>query len=111
MSTSLKEKFPKRLGGTLHDWIEVKWCTHGAETVSAVVGRIVGDIAWDGGLPFHTSILVNLDRDAKQVETLNSVYSLGDEASKEDRQDFINYYRSTLYIPTQDWERTPVESA
>lgn len=107
----LKEKFPKRQGGTLHDWIEVKWANYEGETVSVVVGTIAGDIAWDGGMPLRTSRLVNLDRDAKQVETLNTIYRLGDEATEENRQDLINRYRFTLYIPAQDWEQVPAESA
>lgn len=66
----------KRIGGTLENWRYDCWCKSTEEYV--IRGDIYGDTSWPDGLFLRTSLVIKLDEDNKIVETMNTIYKLGE---------------------------------
>jgi len=94
----------KRRGGTIHFWMKLNCPQEEQRSVDVIVGVLVNDWAWDDEIPFRTSAIVHHDVSAGIVETLNSVYTLGREAERDQWPDLIKHYRKTFFLPKQDWE-------
>lgn len=77
----LKDKSVKRVvGGTLEDWEIVPF--YGNPRRMVVRGTITNDSNWNGpGYekqgPLRTSLIVEINDDQTELETLNTIYKLG----------------------------------
>ncbi len=75
----LKDKAVKRNGGTLEDWEVVPFWFDSNKMV--VVGTITKDANWNGPGheegPLRTSLIVEINDDQTELETLNTIYKLG----------------------------------
>jgi hypothetical protein len=70
----------KRVGGKLENWVQI----HLSETDSVFTGDIYGDAYWRDGEFLRTSLIVALREG--EVETLNTVYQLGNQDNIDDEK-------------------------
>ncbi len=81
----LSEKVPvktreqKRTGGIIENWSLVPF--YGDETKLVVVGTLHDDSQWGSGGPIRTSLILSINEDETEAETLNTIYKLGVKAS------------------------------
>lgn len=75
-----KSRESKRLGGVIHNWWidDVTW----GKDNPVVRGVVVGDTHWDNA-PIRTSVIVNINEDETELETLNTIYQLRDKREQE----------------------------
>ena len=76
----LKDKSVKRVGGTLEDWEIVPFYDNSGQMV--VRGTITNDSNWNGPGDENkgtqrTSLIVEINDDQTELETLNTIYKLG----------------------------------
>ena len=76
----LKDKSVKRVGGTLQDWEIVPFYGNSGQMV--VRGTITNDSNWNGPGDENkgtqrTSLIVEINDDQTELETLNTIYKLG----------------------------------
>ena len=74
-----KSREQKREGGTIENWSLVSF--YGEETRMVVVGTLYGDSYWGSGGPIRTSLILSINEDETEAETLNTIYKLGVKAS------------------------------
>ena len=67
----------KRIGGVIENWSYNCWSK--SQDVYIVYGNVYNDCCWEDGLFIHTSVVVKIDKEAKTLETLNTLYTLGEE--------------------------------
>ena len=75
-----KSRESKRIGGIIHNWY-VDDITFGKDN-PVVRGMIQGDLYWNYG-PIRTSVIVNINEDETELETLNTIYQLRDKREQE----------------------------
>lgn len=68
----------KRIGGIIENWSYHCWSK--SQELYVVYGYIYNDCCWINGFHIRTSAVVKLDREAKTLETLNTLYTLGEES-------------------------------
>lgn len=73
----------KRIGGTLENWQYFLYNKTETQDYYVIRGNIYGDTNWPDGLFLRTSYIVKLDEDNKIVETMNTIYKLGERAKNE----------------------------
>lgn len=73
-----KSRDEKRIGGIIHNWwIDTE--TFGSDN-PVVRGRLTDDNYWGrGNTPIRTSVIVNINEDETELETLNTIYQLRDK--------------------------------
>ncbi len=97
---------PKRDGGTLKGWYPKKFIfVSGKDPLTIVFGHIHGDERWIEGHRIRTSPIINLNIEDRILETENTIYRLGDEATEDD----IASIRSLSYGIPIDPENTLVD--
>lgn len=67
----------KRIGGIIENWSYHRWSK--SQELYVVYGNVYNDSCWMGGFYIRTSAVVKIDREAKTLETLNTLYTLGAE--------------------------------
>jgi len=76
---------PKRDGGTLHGWYSKMFTFESKKDPFTVVfGHISGDSRWRDGKPIKTSPVITLNTEDRILETENTIYRLGNEATEQD---------------------------
>lgn len=80
MNTKTREQ--KRIGGTLEGWALYKWW--GSNEGYVICGDVYGDSGWRDGDDLRTSLIVSIDVEKNEAETLNTVYKLGKPALSEE---------------------------
>lgn len=73
-----KPREQKRVGGLIENWSLVPF--NGDDTKLVIVGSLSGDDSWDEGT-IRTSLIMSIDEDETEAETLNTIYKLGTKAS------------------------------
>jgi hypothetical protein len=81
MNTKTREQ--KRVGGTLENWALFKWWGS-AHAGYVICGDVFGDSGWRDGDDLRTSLIVNIDVEKNEAETLNTIYKLGKPALSEE---------------------------
>jgi hypothetical protein len=76
--TPVKSREEKRVGGLIENWSLVPF--YGDATKLVVVGTLSGDNYWDQG-PIRTSLILSINEDETEAETLNTIYKLGTKAT------------------------------
>lgn len=71
----------KRNGGILENWWVSDIATPDGKQGQIVFGNIFADNNWPSGVDLRTSLVVKLDEESGTVETLNTVYRLGQKAN------------------------------
>ncbi len=74
-----KSREQKRVGGLIENWSLVPF--YGDETKLVVVGTLHDDSQWGSGGPIRTSLILSINEDETEAETLNTIYKLGVKAS------------------------------
>lgn len=74
-----KTRDQKREGGLITDWRLVP--LGGQEDKLVIKGITSGDDYWADGKPLRTSLIVSINEDETEAETLNTIYKLGTKAS------------------------------
>lgn len=72
-----KKASEKRQGGHIDNWQVVDY--RGDGNYKVVFGHVKGDSIWDNSPSLRTSLIVSIDREKKVLETLNTIYTLGEE--------------------------------
>lgn len=72
----------KRIGGTLHNW---------HVSGGRVMGIIYKDDQWADGTPLRTSTAISISEDRKTLETLNTIYTLGEQNSSMSKVAKLDY--------------------
>lgn len=72
----------KRIGGVIENWSYLCWSK--SQELYVVYGEIYNDCCWQEGYFIRTSVVVKIDREAKILETLNTLYTLGEEYKEDD---------------------------
>ncbi|BBA65238.1 predicted ORF [Xanthomonas phage XacN1] len=73
-----KPREQKRIGGLIENWSLVPF--NGDDKKLVIVGSLSGDNYWDKG-PIRTSLIMSINEDETEAETLNTIYKLGVKAS------------------------------
>lgn len=86
---NLKSRESKRAGGKLNNWYKFAYAKtpmsmrvnseDGNDYQVVIKGIIEGDGNWPDGEALRTSLIVNLDESNNTVETLNTIYTLGNK--------------------------------
>lgn len=71
-----KDILQKRQGGTFEQWFVVPY--YGDTNRMVVEGAIVGDPEWGDKPYLRTSLIVSIDLETNTLETINTVYKLGE---------------------------------
>jgi len=71
-----KKASEKRQGGTIEGWDIVNF--RGDPDSKVVVGHVKNDGVWGDEPYLRTSLIVSIDTDKKVLETLNTIYTLGE---------------------------------
>lgn len=74
----VKPREEKRIGGLIENWSLVPF--YGDESKLVVVGTLNDDSRWGTGGPIRTSLILSINEDETEAETLNSIYKLGKKA-------------------------------
>lgn len=77
---TFSEKCPvtgKRIGGMLDEWSLHCW-NKSTETY-VVYANVYGDTDWEEGFYIRTSAVVKLDEENSVLETMNTIYKLGNK--------------------------------
>jgi hypothetical protein len=67
----------KRIGGTINNW----WIndTLFGKDSPVVMGRLQDDSKWGESTLIRTSTIVSINEDETELETLNTIYKLGEK--------------------------------
>ena len=84
----IKTRDQKRQGGTLFKWKLMPWWGS-SNNVTVAVGEIKDDANWSGERDLHTSLVVSIDREAGELETLNTIYKIESELDGSVKSDRI----------------------
>lgn len=71
-----KPRHAKRAGGTLQNWSLIQREYEG-EPYFVIIGDDDDDSVWRNTYGLRTSVIVSLDTEANEAETLNTIYKLG----------------------------------
>lgn len=74
----VKTREQKRIGGLIENWSLVP--LNGDDKKLVITGSLSGDNYWDRG-PIRTSLILRINEDETEAETLNTIYKLGTKAS------------------------------
>lgn len=83
----IKTRDQKRQGGTLFKWKLMPWWASGS---IVAVGEIKDDVNWNGERDLRTSLVVSVDREVGELETLNTIYKLESELDGSVKSDYID---------------------
>lgn len=75
-----KSREDKRIGGVIYNWW-VDDIMFGKDN-PVVRGWVSGDWVWQNA-PIRTSVIVNINEDETELETLNTIYQLRDKREQE----------------------------
>jgi hypothetical protein len=73
-----KSREQKRIGGIIENWSLVP--LYSDDKTLVITGSLSGDNYWDRG-PIRTSLILSINEDETEAETLNTIYKLGVKAS------------------------------
>ncbi len=73
-----KARADKRDGGIIQNWSIIPY--YGDSTKMVIVGSIVDDARFGSDKPIRTSLVLNINEDETEAETLNTIYKLGTKA-------------------------------
>lgn len=94
----IKTRDQKRQGGTLFKWKLMPWWGSG-NTVA--VGEIKDDANWNGERDLRTSLVVSVDRELGELETLNTIYKLESELDGSVKSDSIEEFKLGALPPAE----------
>lgn len=74
----VKDRAEKRVGGLIENWRVIPFMNNPNSLV--ITGTLLNDSMWGPHGPIRTSLIVSINDDETEAETLNTIYQLGKKA-------------------------------